>query len=75
MAKFDKKFVVRAAWVNSNAFCVEVTEYEPEIRTWIHTSWVKKKVHCYASWDSFMHIMWEKHMLDGKTLWEIDTKI
>ncbi len=71
----DRKYKVRTSWINDNTFCVRVEEYEKVKKAFIYKTWKLKQVHEYASWESFISIMWEKHMLSGKTIFEIDSKI
>lgn len=73
--EIDKRFTVRTSWVNDNAFCIRVTEYKRVKRFILKDKWEEVKVYNYASWENFMSIMWIDHMLSGKSVFEIDTKI
>jgi len=71
----NKKFKVSTSWVNTNAFFVLVEEYKRVPRFIFRDKWIKVKTFEHASWETFMEKMWLSHMLHGKSLWEIDTKI
>lgn len=76
---FTRKFIASTEWVNDNAFCVRIEEYFlVKVKCCIffkRNEWKLKEVHRYACWNNFIELMYKKHMLSGKTLWEIDTKI
>ena len=71
----NRKFKVRTAWVNDNAFCVRVEEYKRVPRFLLSDIWEEVEVYRYASWESMWETVWLKHMLSGESLWEINTEI
>jgi len=64
--KNTKKFKVKTAWVNSNAFCVQVEEYILVKRFKIFYTWVLSDTVYYADWSTFMEHLWEDKILNKK---------